>query len=132
MAGTGVFDSLRFAEPSYLWLLVLPAILLALWTWQVARRWFDVRRHRRFRLVPQPERFRPVGDLAFWFWLIAAIGFCTLALAQPEARLSVVVNAGADIVVLQDGSASMYVGDVVPDRWQRSQQFTRALAETVG
>jgi hypothetical protein len=125
------FDSLHFAEGAYLWLLILPAILLVLWLWQVGRRWSDVRRHRRRRLVPAAQRFMPVGDLAFWFWLIGAIVFCTLALAQPEARIAVIGDAGADLVVLQDGSASMYVSDVRPDRWQRSQQFVRSLAEAV-
>jgi Ca-activated chloride channel family protein len=34
-------------------------------------------------------------------------------------------------VILFDASASMYVNDVLPSRWQRSQQFLRTLAETL-
>ena len=40
-------------------------------------------------------------------------------------------TAGVDIVVLQDGSASMYVRDLKPDRWQRSVRFLRVLAESL-
>ena len=45
--------------------------------------------------------------------------------------MSAVTKAGADIVLLQDGSASMWVTDVRPDRWQRSVQFIRAFAEAL-
>jgi Ca-activated chloride channel homolog len=123
--------TLRFAEPLYLWLLLVPAGLLPVWLWQAARRWSDARRHARLRVVPAAERFTPVGDLAFWLCLIFAIAGCVTALARPEARISAIRNVGADLVILQDASASMYVDDVTPDRWRRSQQFVRALAEAL-
>ena len=40
-------------------------------------------------------------------------------------------RASADIVILQDASASMYVSDVRPDRWRRSVQFLRTFAEAL-
>ena len=40
-------------------------------------------------------------------------------------------TAGVDLVVLQDGSASMHVTDVKPDRWQRSTKFLRVVAESL-
>src|ERR671937_3155440 len=40
-------------------------------------------------------------------------------------------KAGVDLIVLQDGSASMHVTDVAPDRWQRSVRFLRVLAESL-
>jgi Ca-activated chloride channel family protein len=52
-----------------------------------------------------------------------------MALAQPRARIAVSNKAGADIILLQDASASMYVSDVQPDRWRRSILFLRAFAE---
>jgi hypothetical protein len=48
-----------------------------------------------------------------------------------QARLSSFRKASADIVILQDASASMYVTDVRPDRWRRSVQFLRTFAETL-
>ena len=49
----------------------------------------------------------------------------------PQARVTIVRKAGADFVILQDGSASMYVKDVKPDRWRRSIQFLRTFADAL-
>src|SRR5690349_14272067 len=84
------------------------------------------------RVLPVTERFAFAGNLAFWLCLVVAIGLCVVALARPQAKTSLVRKTGADFVILQDGSASMYVNDVQPDRWQRSVQFLRAFAETLG
>ncbi len=129
---TGIdFSSFGFGEPLYLWLLVAPGILLLLWTWQVLRRRRDRRLYLRGRVLPVRKQFAWVGDLAFWFCLILAVSLCIVALARPQARVSVVRMGGTDFVILQDGSASMYVKDVPPDRWQRSVQFLRTFAETL-
>jgi hypothetical protein len=42
---------------------------------------------------------------------------------------SVTQNAGADFIILQDGSTSMRVSDARPDRWQRSVSWIRMFAE---
>ena len=54
-----------------------------------------------------------------------------LALAKPQAVTSLVRTAGVDLVILQDGSASMHVTDVKGDRWQRSMRFLRTLGEAL-
>src|SRR5207244_11238714 len=77
------------------------------------------------------EQSSRAGDLAFWLSLIAASSLCIIALARPQARVTIVRKAGADIVILQDGSASMYVKDVKPDRWRRSIQFLRTFADAL-
>jgi Ca-activated chloride channel family protein len=129
---TGIdFSTLTFGEPLYLWVLLAPAALLALWMWQVLQRRRDARRSKRDRLLPVRERLTPVGDLAFWFCLLLAASMCIVALARPEARVTLIRKAGADVVILQDGSASMYVKDVNPDRWRRSIQFLRALGDSL-
>jgi Ca-activated chloride channel family protein len=120
-----------FAAPVYLWLLTVPGILMMVWLWRVVRRLADVRRYARDRVLPGGRGFTPVGDLAFWFWLFGAAILCVAALARPQAVVSVVHRASADIVLLQDGSASMYTRDVAPDRWQRSIRFLRAFADAV-
>jgi Ca-activated chloride channel family protein len=122
---------LHFAEPAYLWLLVAPAALLPVWLWQAARRRRDLRRLRAERITPSRGRFAALGDLSFWFCLLLAVSFLIVALAQPAATTSLVRTAGIDLVVLQDGSASMHVRDTKPDRWQRSMVFLRRLAESL-
>jgi hypothetical protein len=126
------FETLSFGTPLYLWLLVVPAALLVVWVLQAMRRRADVRRLRRARLVPVRERFGLTGDLAFWLCALVAASFCILALAGPRARVAAVRTASADVVLLLDGSASMYVKDVAPDRWQRSVRFLRTFAESLG
>ncbi len=55
-----------------------------------------------------------------------------LALARPQALVSVTGTAGVDFVILLDGSTSMRVADVAPDRWRRSVAWVRAFAEVLG
>ena len=126
------FSTLTFDERLYLWLLLGPGVLLVLWIWQLFRRRRDTRRSLSDRVLPVRERFTLVGDLAFWLCLILAASFCIVALARPQARVTIMRQAGADIVILQDGSASMYVKDVNPDRWRRSIQFLRVFGDSLG
>jgi hypothetical protein len=123
--------TVSFAEPLCLWLLIAPAALLAGLAWQVLRRRADARRLRRGRLLAVEERHPVLGDLAFWLALTAATACCILALARPVARVSTVRSASADIVILLDGSASMHVTDVAPNRWRRSVRFVREFAEAL-
>ena len=67
----------------------------------------------------------------FWLCLIVASAWTILALARPTAEISVLRTAGVDLVILQDGSASMRTPDVAGDRWQRSIRFLRTLGESL-
>jgi hypothetical protein len=125
-------STLSVATPLYLWLLLVPAALLMLWVWQLIRRRSDSRRLARARHLPVRERFGLVGDLGFWLSVIVATALCIIALAGPRARVSVVRRASTDVVILLDGSASMYTRDVAPDRWRRSIRFLRAFSEALG
>ena len=125
------FETLRFETPVLLWLLVVPAALVALWTWRVVRRRADVHRLKAARLLPVRERYSIAGDLTFWLAVLVAASLCVVALAKPQARISAVRRASADIVILQDASASMHVADVRPDRWRRSVLFLRTFAESL-
>src|SRR5262245_65293852 len=112
-------------------MLIAPAALFALWGLRVVRRRGDMRRLAAERILPVKQRFGPVGDLAFWSCVLMASCFGIASIARPQARISSIRKASADIVVLQDASASMYVSDVRPDRWRRSVQFLRTFAETL-
>jgi Ca-activated chloride channel family protein len=136
--------ALSFAAPVYLWLLTVPAALVALWFMRFLQRRRTLRRWAKRRTVPVRERFPLTGDLAFWFCQIAALALIIGALARPLAPSAVPRRAGLDIVVLQDASASMRVNDVArvsadaggglrpsTDRWQRSMQFLRTLGDAL-
>jgi Ca-activated chloride channel family protein len=120
-----------FSEPVFLWLLFIPAVLLLIWGWDMLRRRADAKRCAAAQALPLRERYTAVGDLPFWLCVLIAASLCITALARPHVRVWVPGTAGADFVILQDGSASMYVRDVAPDRWQRSMRFLRTFAETL-
>ena len=124
-------ETVRFAEPEYLWLLIAPGLLLVGWVWQLTARRRDARRFRQHRRLPVRERFPIFGGLVFWLCLILACACVILALARPTAAASLVRTAGIDLVILQDGSASMRTADVSGNRWQRSMRFLRTLGESL-
>ena len=123
--------SLRFDEARYLWLLAAPAALLLVWVWRLGRHRRDRRQFRIRRTLPLRERLLPAGGLFFWLCLVLATACTILALARPVAAVPLARTGGIDLVVLQDGSASMRVGDVAGDRWQRSVRFLRVLGESL-
>ena len=122
------FETLRFAAPAFLWLLIAPATLFVVLGWRVMRRRVDVRKYARALHVPNRTKHGPLGDLAPWPAILLAATLCVVALAQPQALVAVVDKSGVDVVILQDASASMHVDDMPPNRWQRSQQFVRSMA----
>ncbi len=124
-------DTLQFGEPAYLWLLVVPGALLILWGRQAFQWNRDARRLVERRVVPVRERFTFLGSWPYWLLLVGALALTIVASARPEATLAGTRTAGVDLVILQDGSASMHVADVAPDRWRRSMRFVRALAESL-
>ena len=123
---------ITFAQPELLWLLVVPALLLVLWTWRLVRRRIVGARLMRARTLPVRERFAPLGDLPFWLCLILSSVFLIVALARPHGPATAVRTGGVDLVILQDGSASMYVQDVPGSRWKRSVSFLRVLGDSLG
>ena len=91
----------------------------------------DLRRLRARRSVPIRERFPLGGDLWLWFFLILSAASLAIALARPRGVTTIVGRSGIDIVILQDGSASMHVTDVAPMRWARSMAFLRLLGDSL-
>ena len=124
-------SAIRFVEPEFLWLLLAPAVLFVALVFQLLRRRQTLRHLRGQRTVPIDERFTFAGGLSFWFMVVAASALVVVALARPQVLMSVTQSAGVDVVVLQDGSTSMRVTDVNPDRWQRSVAWLRTFAEVL-
>jgi hypothetical protein len=150
--GDGLGGPIVFGAPQFLWLLAAPAILLLAWTIRFVRRVIDLRRLRRRRSLPIRERFAVGGDLWPWLCLTLSIASLIVAAARPRGVTTTITRAGVDIVVLQDGSASMHVTDVpspfvreqpgglrrdiaspgvAATRWQRSMTFLRLLGDSL-
>ena len=142
-------SGIAFGAPQFLWLLAAPGLFLVVWLWRFVRRLTDLRRLRDRRSVPVRERYAIGGDLWFWLFLILSCASLAIALARPRGVTTVVNRAGLDIVVLQDGSASMHVTDASAfartnsgelrrdnarpstTRWQRSMDFLRLLGDSL-
>lgn len=131
MLSLAAWGDVTFAEPAFLWLLTLPALLAVAWVWRMLRRSAALRWYTRERSPLGAARFRRLGDWAFWLCLLVAMSLCIVALARPQMRQVVTERGSADFVILQDASASMYARDVPPDRWQRSVAFLRAFANAL-
>lgn len=124
-------NALRFEATGYLPLLLVPLALLLLWLRQVWLRRRDTRRFRRGRLTPVKERIPIFGDLLSWLALLLALTATIVALARPVSVVATAHTGGVDLVILQDGSASMHVTDMPGNRWQRSVAFLRVLGESL-
>jgi Ca-activated chloride channel family protein len=124
-------NSVVFVAPHFLWLLAAPAVLLVAWVWRFWRRLAELRRLRARRVLPIRERFAIGGDLWSWLFLTLALASLAVAAARPRGVTTQISRAGLDIVVLQDGSASMHVEDVAGNRWQRSMTFLRLLGDSL-
>lgn len=125
---------ISFGAPQYLPFLAVPGLLLLLWLRQAWRRRRDVAALRRRRLVPVRERLPWLGELLFWLCLTLALALTIGALARPRTAAAIIRTAGVDLVVLQDGSASMHVADVGSRdgiRWRRAVRFLRTLGEAL-
>jgi len=122
---------ISFGEPMFLMLLVLPALLLVAWMWRVVKRRTEIRRLAEHRTLPIAERYALVGDLPFWLCLVLASALLIVALARPHGPATAIRQGGIDLVILQDGSASMRVKDVGTDRWRRSIRFLRVIADAL-
>ena len=126
------FATTRFGDAAYLWLLAVPALLVVVWGWRVWRRRRDVRHFAARRASCRCASASACS--ATWRSGSArcvASALLIVALSRPQAVVSAVRQGSADIVILQDASASMYVTDVQPDRWRRSVRFLRTFAESL-
>ena len=81
------FGQITFTQPEYLWLLVVPALLILVWCWRFSRRRRDAQRLAR-ACMPVRKRFALVGELPFWLFLICATICLIVALARPHGPAS--------------------------------------------
>ncbi|HEX4912507.1 MAG TPA: vWA domain-containing protein [Vicinamibacterales bacterium] len=144
-------STIVFGAPHFLWLVAVPALFSIAWLWRFWRRLSDLHHLRARRSLPVRERFAIGGDLWPWLFLTLALASLAVAAARPRGVTTRISRAGLDIVVLQDGSASMQVDDAAaaarPDafepgrdiappgsaatRWQRSMTFLRLLGDSL-
>ncbi|MGZ3422390.1 MAG: VWA domain-containing protein [Polyangiales bacterium] len=125
---------MTFAHPMFLFLLILPAVLIAMMALG------DARRRRAVKLLGDGARIESLttydagarrtvkGALR-----VAAVALAVVALAQPRYGRGTKVVPAADIaaMVVFDVSKSMYAQDVLPSRLVRARNDVARMIKTV-
>jgi len=123
---------LIFAQPLYLWLLLLvPVIPLAYGMFRILR----TRRIRRFGDEALVRELMPSWSGAKGWWRISLVAFAFLffaiGLARPQigAKLTERETKGAEIMICLDVSNSMLAEDYSPDRLGRAKLAISRIVE---
>ncbi|WP_440431418.1 vWA domain-containing protein [Prevotella sp.] len=122
----------KFADPSYLWLIVAVALLVVL-------RFYNLLKRRRLMsrlgdkqllaaMMPDVSRGRPT--VKFWL-LISALALMIVMLARPQmgSKISNDKRNGIETIIALDISNSMLAQDVVPSRLEKSKMLVESLVD---
>jgi Ca-activated chloride channel family protein len=124
----------RFANPEYLYLLLLLPVILFLWIFNHYRRG---RALRRFgdeelvkRLMPDLSSARPVVKFIF---LSLSFLSAVIVLSRPQfgSKMEEVKRQGVEVIIALDVSNSMLAEDIQPTRLERAKQAISRLVESL-
>lgn len=123
---------LRFAEPTYLYLLLLIPLFIGMWL-------LYLRRNKRIldsvfgkslheSLMPNRSKWRPTVKFLL---SLAAFALLVLALARPQAgtKISNEKRSGIEAMVALDISNSMLAEDVAPSRLDKSKMLIENMVD---
>lgn len=122
----------RFAQPEYLYLLLIVPLLVILFVWNT------VRRKRKLQSFGDPEllvQYMPNVSLVrpqFKFYLqIVALILLIVALARPQfgVKEQTLKRQGMEVMIALDVSNSMLAQDVAPSRLERSKQLLSKIID---
>lgn len=122
----------RFANPAFLYLLLLLPVMILLWILNERRKRKALRRFGNTdlvkKLMPEYSAVRP--GLKFFFSLLA-MGLIILVLARPQfgSKLEEVKKQGVEVIIALDVSNSMLAEDIQPDRLTRAKQALNRLID---
>lgn len=122
----------RFANPEYLYLLILLPLLALFFFYSNYQRKKRISKYGdpelMKELMPDVSRYRP----AIKFWIIwAAIGLVMVMLARPQfgTKMEKVKRSGIETMIALDISNSMLAEDVVPSRLQKAKSLVSRLVD---
>lgn len=122
----------RFANPDYLYLLLILPVLLAFYIYASILRKKAIKRYGNPELLAElmPEVSRKRQTLKFWL-LFAALSFVIIIIAGPQfgSKLETVKRQGVEIMVCLDVSNSMMAEDVSPSRLDKAKQMLSRLTD---
>ena len=117
---------MRFANPEYLYLLLLLPVIVLLFFYSIYRRNKDIRSYGDPQLlkalIPSYASLR--NHLTFWLSLTAVM-LMVFVLARPQfgAKKETVTTRGVEVVVALDISNSMLADDITPNRLEKAKRL---------
>jgi len=124
----------RFANPDFLYLLLLLPVMILFWILN------EVRKRKALRLLGDTELVRRLmpemsgtrPGLKFIILIVAFTG-SIIILARPQfgSKLEEVKKQGVEVIIALDVSNSMLAGDIQPDRLTRAKQALTRLIDNL-
>jgi Ca-activated chloride channel family protein len=124
----------RFANPDFLYLLLLLPVAIILWILNESRKKRALKRlgNTEFvrKLMPEFSGIRP--NLKFFLQLVA-VSLVIIILARPQfgSKLEEVKKQGIEVIIALDVSNSMLAEDIQPDRLTRAKQALTRLIDNL-
>jgi Ca-activated chloride channel family protein len=124
----------RFANPEYLYLLLLLPVIVILFVFNEFRKRRLLKRLGNAtlvgRLLPEMSRVRP---LIKYLFLLLAVSAAVIMLARPQfgSRIEEVKKEGVEVIIALDVSNSMLAEDIQPDRLTRAKQAISRLVDNL-
>jgi len=124
----------RFANPDYLYFLLLLPVLILLYIINEIRKKWALQRLGDIKLVgsliPELSKIRPV--VKFFLQLIAVTaGIIMLSRPQFGSKIEDVKKQGVEVIIALDVSNSMLAEDIQPDRLTRAKQAISRLVDNL-
>ena len=123
----------RFADPNFLYLLILLPGIVAIYLYSNYRRRQHIRAYGdpelMKALMPTVSKYR--SDVKFWM-IFAAFTLLILMLARPQfgSKMETVKRSGVETVIALDISNSMLAEDVVPSRLEKAKKLISRLVDS--
>jgi Ca-activated chloride channel family protein len=124
----------RFANPIFLYLLLLLPVLILLYIINEIRKRNALKRLGDINLVnslvPEKSRLRPVLKFILQLTAVSA-GIIMLARPQFGSKIADVKKQGVEVIIALDVSNSMLAEDIQPDRLTRAKQAISRLVDNL-
>lgn len=124
---------MKFANPEYLYLLILVPIVLAIYLYSNFRKRKQLKEFGDpallAHLMPDVSSIR----IGIKFWLsLAALTLLVVVLARPQfgSKKETITRQGIETVIALDISNSMMAEDIAPNRLEKSKKIISQLIET--
>lgn len=126
-----MFEGIYFANPNYLWLLLLLPVVIAwhIFTWKKSQASLKISSLAGFgKQSSLLTKLRPI----LFIFRILALGLIILAIARPQTvdiSTRTRTNKGIDIIMAIDVSSSMLAQDLKPDRLSALKRVASAFVD---